>query len=230
MLSKNLHRMFQPPSRCMTSGPSKASPAISTASFSKNRFPFSARTKLRPSNSLVRGPFDAFVIDENQRSLMPPRWPPKAYRSSGWSRSLLPGIMKERGTQLGSSRRTPSPAARASWIWERLVISERLEFLQPDVTNTDFPRALDFKADQATLLEHAGIVVDQNRHHVSVDQMSHGAPAGDDVQLVPVVDLDVSTQFVAISQGGQKARLLALLRSYNLAAPRSEEHTSELQS
>ncbi len=68
------------------------------------------------------GPLDAFVVEENQRSLMPPRWPPKAYRSSGWSLSLRPGIMNDRGTQQGSSLRMPLPASMISLSWDLLRI------------------------------------------------------------------------------------------------------------
>jgi hypothetical protein len=64
--------MFQPPSRAITSEPSKR-PAISIASLSSSFCPASVRTKLSPSNSPVSGPFAAFVVEENQRSLMPPR-------------------------------------------------------------------------------------------------------------------------------------------------------------
>src|SRR5947208_453988 len=59
MLSKNLHRIFHPPSRRITSDPSRSSPAISTASLSKNLF--DPRTKLSPSNSVVSDPFEALV-------------------------------------------------------------------------------------------------------------------------------------------------------------------------
>ena len=42
---------------------------------------------------------------------MPPRLPPNAYKSSGWSFKRRPGTMNERGTQHGLRRRTPAPRA-----------------------------------------------------------------------------------------------------------------------
>src|SRR3984885_812418 len=54
---------------------------------------------------------------------MPPRWPPKAYRSSGWSFNLRPGIMNDRGTQQGSNRNMPAPASMASCIWDLVRIA-----------------------------------------------------------------------------------------------------------
>ena len=53
---------------------------------------------------------------------MPPRCPPSAYTSSGCSFSRRPGTMKDRGTQLGSSRRSPPPASSACCTWVRLSI------------------------------------------------------------------------------------------------------------
>jgi hypothetical protein len=41
--------------------------------------PSSMTMKLRPSFGLVRGPLSAGVVEENQRSSMPPRMPPRAY-------------------------------------------------------------------------------------------------------------------------------------------------------
>jgi hypothetical protein len=42
------------------------------------RAPSSTTTKLRPSSLLVLGPLSAGVVEENQRSSIPPRSPPNA--------------------------------------------------------------------------------------------------------------------------------------------------------
>src|SRR5205823_4299425 len=49
----------------------------------------------------------AAVVEANQRSSMPPRVAPRAYRSAGCSRSRRPGIRNDRGTQVGARRRMP---------------------------------------------------------------------------------------------------------------------------
>ncbi len=56
--------------------------------------------------------------------------------------------------------------------------------------------------------ELSGVVVDQHGHHVPVDDMSHGVAAGDDVQLIPVVDLYVTAQLVLIAQRRRQTRSL----------------------
>ena len=61
----------------------------------------------------ARSSLAASVVLANQRSSMPPRCVPRAYQSVGASLIRLPGCRKLRGTQLGVSRSSPSPASKA---------------------------------------------------------------------------------------------------------------------
>src|SRR5262245_13931083 len=54
------------------------------------------------------------MVDESQRSSMPPRCTPRAYRSSSASLSRRPGCRNARGTQVGARRRIPSPRSTAA--------------------------------------------------------------------------------------------------------------------
>ena len=53
-------------------------------------------------------------------------------------------------------------------------------------------------------------------------------PAGDDVELIPVVDLDVAAQFVLIAERGQQPRRFTLLRAHHLSAPRNNPAAGRL--
>ena len=81
MLSKNLEYMGQDLNSFQRREPINADPNSSTASLSKKSWvlpPSSKAMWLKPSFFEVRGPFWAAVVEENQRSSMPPRMPPKA--------------------------------------------------------------------------------------------------------------------------------------------------------
>src|SRR5450759_62989 len=106
--------------------------------------------------------------------------------------------------------RLPPRGGRGRWS---------LTHLNPEIAETHFAGAFDLNPDQAVLAELGRVVVDEDRHHVPVDDVNHLVAARDDVDLVPVVDLDVAAEFVLVAQRGQQARLLALFRPYHLTAP-----------
>src|SRR5580698_9646270 len=48
-----------------------------------------------------------------------------------------------------------------------------LELLQPDIAHEDLAGAFDFETDETAFTEFGGIVVDEHRHHVTVDDVRH---------------------------------------------------------
>src|ERR1700722_182179 len=93
------------------------------------------------------------------------------------------------------------------------------EFFQPDIAHEDFAGTFNFKTDQAALAEFRGVVIDEDRHHMSVDNVGHGGSAGDDVKLIPIVDFYIAAEFVLVAKGRQKARAFALCGLNHLPSP-----------
>src|SRR6187431_2752652 len=79
---------------------------------------------------------------------MPPRSPPSAYKSAGWSLRRRPGIMNERGTQLGSRRRMPDPAPTAASICDRVTIVGVLPKFVDDITPATADQGCPFRTVQ----------------------------------------------------------------------------------
>src|SRR5262249_19036280 len=69
-----------------------------------------------------------------------------------------------------------------------------LQPFQVDVAKADRPRALDLKSDHSAPPEPRRIIVDEDRHHVAVQDVHQRVAARDEVDLVPVVDVDVAAE------------------------------------
>src|ERR1035438_3289341 len=83
-------------------------------------------------------------------------------------------------------------------------------------------------ADEAGEFAPGGIVVDQHAGDTAVEQLDDGVAAGDEVEVIPVLAFDQLLQLLAIADGADERGFLALADIAELAAHRSEEHTSEL--
>src|SRR5260370_31503610 len=93
---------------------------------------------------------------------------------------------------------------------------ELLQFLQPNIPDADLPSPLNLESDQAAFPELGRIVVDQDGHHVSVDDVGHGVSAGNEMELIPVFDMDVTGELFMIAQSSEKPRFLACFCSDHL--------------
>src|SRR6185369_4628781 len=86
-------------------------------------------------------------------------------------------------------RRSRRPANGRTW----------LVLLQPDVFELDLHRLADMDLEPEEPLERTGlgVVVDEGARDVAVQDFGNHVAAGDDVRLVPVIDLDDLQQLVA---------------------------------
>src|SRR5579871_51193 len=109
-----------------------------------------------------------------------------------------------------------------------LCIGSPLQFLEPDVPNADLAGSFDLEANQTALAELSRIIIDQDGHDVAVDDVSHGISARDEVQLIPIVDVNVPGERLAIAERGQQAGAFALFGMDHLAAPRDDPTPSGL--
>ena len=105
---------------------------------------------------------------------------------------------------------------------------KRLQVLQPDVPELHFHRSTDvhLETDQPSERTIRRIVIDCLSHQVAVQNVSEHIPAGDDVELIPIVGLDQSLEFVAAAQVGNHS-LVARLQASHLTA-QGEEMTASL--
>src|ERR1035441_7803425 len=103
--------------------------------------------------------------------------------------------------------------------FRRRRYSQRGCRLNPQITEAHFAGAFDLNPNQPVLAEPGRVVVEEDRHHVPIEDVNHLVAARNDVVLVPVVDLDVAAEFVLVPDGRQQPRLLALFRPHNLTAP-----------
>src|SRR5437870_1621849 len=96
-----------------------------------------------------------------------------------------------------------------------------LEFLQPDISDIDAAKAelLDRNADQTLGSEIRGIIVDQNRHDMAVDDVRDLMSTRDDVELIPFILFDERHQRGRIAKAADDSRALAGFRFDDAAAP-----------
>src|SRR5262245_46795525 len=111
MLSKNLEYTGQRSYFLNIALPMRGVPASATASRSKKCLPSNEQND-RPSCH-TRPSLAASVVLANQRSSIPPRFAPYAYRSPVTSLIRRPGCKNDRGTHVGVRRNKPLPLSRA---------------------------------------------------------------------------------------------------------------------
>src|SRR3954453_11284913 len=92
---------------------------------------------------------------------------------------------------------------------------------QPDVPEPDAAGAVlfDLQPDRSCAPEERRILVDENRHHPAIDDVSDLVAARDDVQLVPVVDLEGRHQRVRVAERSDEARPCTRRGADNASAP-----------
>src|SRR5579885_1750210 len=115
----------------------------------------------------------------------------------GIQRGLIPLSLSRISAIWPPSRVTVTRSAPlSSWAarrpWYRT--SGILLGLNPNVPEAHLSGAFDLKTDIAVFSEFRGIIINENRHHVTIDDMNHFVTLGDDVNLVPVVDFDITAQ------------------------------------
>src|SRR5262245_33390982 len=96
------------------------------------------------------------------------------------------------------------------------------QFLEPDVFREELAGGLDFDADDAALPGLRGVLVDQDREDVPVQDVGHLVADGDDVELVPVFLLVIAVDDGRFSQRGEEPRILALFGPHELSLPRDD--------
>src|SRR6185369_3471108 len=70
--------------------------------------------------------------------------------------------------------------------WQNRMSS--VELLHPDIADKDLGGSFDFDPEEAGLIIRGlGIVIDEDRHELAVENMHAGAASGDDRIFVPVV-------------------------------------------
>src|ERR1019366_2584987 len=124
------------------------------------------------------------------------------------------------GVNCVNSMRRPAVGYKfRKYKFRRRHYSKRRCRFNPQIAEAHFAGAFDLNPNQPVLAELSGVVVNQHRHHVPVEDVNHLVAVRDDVVLVPVVDLDVAAEFVLVADGRQQPRLLALFRPHHLTAP-----------
>src|SRR5262249_32970482 len=94
-----------------------------------------------------------------------------------------------------------------------------LKVLQPEISERNLTRTLDLKTDHALRNGHRGIIINENRHDVSINDVNHFIAAGNDVHLIPIISFDVSLEFIGIAEHCDRPGLLSWLVLHDLSAP-----------
>src|SRR3984885_2237006 len=95
------------------------------------------------------------------------------------------------------------------------------QLLQPNIPVRDLhvTAAFNLKGEQPFRLVKLRIVINQNRHHMAVNNMNECMPVSDNLELVPLPRLDKSLEIVGTPQRSKQTRLLSRLGSHHLTTP-----------
>jgi hypothetical protein len=95
-----------------------------------------------------------------------------------------------------------------------------LDLFQPDIAKGDLagPGAGTLQRNQAVRFELAVIIVVEDSRDVTVENLGDHMTACDEVDLIPVVDLEVPAEFLSGAKRGEQAGRFAGLCLHNLAA------------
>src|SRR5262249_1022695 len=121
-------------------------------------------------------------------------------------------FFEDRNTELLILDRGSVPAMKA-------ISRHLLEVLQPEISERNLTCTFDLKTDHALRNGHRGIIINENRHDVSINDVNHFIAARNDVHLIPIISFDVSLEFIRIAEHCEQPGLLSLLGLHDLSAP-----------
>ena len=114
-----------------------------------------------------------------------------------------------------------SSTSRATFSGSTCVELFGALLLQPDVAERDLARAvlLDLQGDHARRLAARRVVVDEDHHELTIDDVGERVAVGDDVEPVPLAGLDHALHCVAIADRSDRARPFVRLHAHDVAPP-----------
>src|SRR5215813_2429123 len=110
----------------------------------------------------------------------------------------------------------------------KAIFGHLLEVLQPEISERNLTRTFDLKTDHALRNRHRRIIINENRHDVSINDVNHFIAAGNDVHLIPIISFDVSLEFIRIAEHCEQPGLLSLLGLHDLSSPGDDAAASSL--
>src|SRR6185437_3045582 len=125
----------------------------------------------------------------------------------------------------------PAGKARALAWWaetdyERQRSAADSESFDSQVSYFHFHRGLwktmQLDSDFALHFAAGGVVIDERAHDAAINQLNQHVAAGNDFDVVPVVDFDDVLQFIAVAEGADATRFLAGRYVGDLAAQRQK--------
>src|ERR1051325_4731201 len=108
--------------------------------------------------------------------------------------------------------------------WDAL---QRFEVHATEHDASGIGTALQLDAEQPFERPDLRVVVDQDRHHLTVQDVNKRIAPRDEMHLIPVADLHIALERVGIAEPAHEPGLLAILSVHHIAAPRDDAAAGE---